>query len=569
VHDSTIFQFFQRMRVPLIVLISAYAIATVGFTLMPGVDDEGNPWRLSLFEAFYVVSYTGSTIGFGEVPYAFSAAQRMWTMVSIYLTVVAWLFSIGSIISLLQDPAFRRTLHRARFRRAVRAIDRPFYLVCGYGDTGRLLTRALSNRHYPLVVIDNNHDKIDTLAVEQHRAPVSAFCMDARQPDNLIEAGLRSRWCRGVMAVTHSSHANLKIAIAGKLLNRRGSVHARADLQDVADNMRSFETDHVINPIEEYVKRMRLAIERPEAFRLYHWLQSGPDARVPETRRPPRGRWILCGFGMLGRAACEMLVEAGMEVTVIEEDVSTPGLPDGSIEGRGTQAETLKAAGIDQAVGILATTSDDVDNLSILMTARELNDHLFFGVLENGLSTHALFQAAKPDFIGQPSTVIAGAILSRIQSPLVQGFMDQLLAEPEEVAARLLKRLQSFQQSTPPDLFTLRVSQRRSPALAGLLERGTEVPLQILIRDPSRRNERLPIEPLLLCRDGESKLLPDPSTRLVTGDRLLFAARAGIGYQLGRLLESENALARAITGQDIHQGWLWTRLFGSPRISER
>ena len=554
-------QFFQRMRLPLVVLISAYAIATVGFTLMPGLDDEGNPWRLSLFEAFYVVSYTGSTIGFGEVPYEFSAAQRMWTMVSIYLTVFAWLFSIGSIISLLQDPAFRRTMQRARFRRAVRAMDRPFYLVCGYGDTGRLLTRSLTRQHYPLVVMDNNADKIDALAVEQYSAPVSAFCMDARLPDNLIEAGLQSRWCMGVLAVTRDSQANLKIAISGKLLNRRCSVHARADLPGVADNMRSFETDHVVNPIEEYVKRMRLAFEQPQAFRLYHWLQSGPDARVPDVRQPPRGRWILCGFGALGQAAFEMLTEVGMEVTVIEEDTRIPGLPSGSIRGRGTQAETLKEANIDDAVGILATTADDVDNLSIVMTAREINEQLFFGVLENGLSSHALFRAAKPDFIGQPSTVIAGAILSRIRSPLVHEFMEQLIAEPEEVAADLLERLQSWQQPDPPDLFTLRISQRRAPALAGLLDRGIEVPLNALTRDPAHPDQGLPIAPLLLCREGTNRLLPDPTTRLATGDRLLLAARAGMGLRLTRLLENENALARTITGRDIHQGWLWQRLF--------
>ena len=393
-NESVLMQFFQRMRVPLVVLISAYAIATVGFTLMPGVDDQGNPWRLSLFEAFYVVSYTGSTIGFGEVPYAFSSAQRLWTMVSIYLTVIAWLYSIGSIISMLQDPALVRGIRRARFRRAVNAIREPFYLVCGCGDTGRLLTRALTGIGHPVVVIDHQATKINALATEKLRAQVVPFCMDASLPDHLVEAGLRHRWCLGVLAVTGDNHANLKIAIATKLLNQHCAVHARVEVQEVADNMRSFDTDHVVNPLEQYILRMRLAIEQPFAFRVYHWLQSGPDARVPEAARPPRGRWILCGFGRLGRAAHAMLIEAGMEVTVIEHKPDRPGLPDDAIQGYATQADTLQAAGVEHAVGVLATTTEDVDNLSILMTARALNDKLFFGVLENGLSSHALFQAA-------------------------------------------------------------------------------------------------------------------------------------------------------------------------------
>lgn len=563
--DSVIFQFFQRMRVPLVVLISAYAIATVGFTLMPGVDDQGNPWRLSLFEAFYVVSYTGSTIGFGEVPYPFSPAQRLWTMVSIYLTVIAWLYSIGSIISMLQDPALVQSIRRARFRRAVDAIGEPFYLVCGCGDTGRMLTRALTARGHPVVVIDNQAAKIDALATEKLMAQVVPFCMDASMPDHLVEAGLRHRWCLGAMAVTGDNHANLKIAVAAKLLNHRCTVHARADAPEVADNMRSFETDHVVNPVEQYVLRMRLAIEQPMAFRVYQWLQSGPDARVPDVDRPPRGRWILCGFDRLGRAAHAMLKDVGMQVTVVEHEPDRADLPADAIKGFATQAETLQAAGVEDAVGILATTSDDVDNLSILITARALNDDLFFGILENGLSSHALFQAARPDFIGQPSRVIAGTILSRIRSPLVTEFFDRLLAADEAVAGELLKRLEGFGQDRPPELMTVRVSRRRAPALTEMLENDVPIDLDALQSDPVRSERQLPVAVLLLRRDSEDHLLPGGSTRLRVGDQLLLAGSASSARRLRSLLESETVLYRSLTGQDRHHGWLWQRLFPESR----
>ncbi len=561
--DSFLFLFFRRMRVPLVVLISAYAIATAGFTLMPGVDDEGNPWRLSLFEAFYVVSYTGSTIGFGEIPYDFTPAQRLWTMVSIYLTVIAWLFSIGTIISLLQEPSFRRSMQRARFRRAVRAINEPFYLVCGYGDTGRLLTRALTERRHPVVVIDRNGDKIDALSVQNFRMPVVSFAMDARPPDNLIESGMRSRWCMGVMAVTGDDHANLKIAVATRLLNKRCAIHARADMPEVADNMRSFDTEDVVNPVFEYVHRMRLAIERPAAFRLYHWLQSGPDARVPDIRQPLRGPWILAGFGRLGKAMHAMLVEIGIEVTVIEEDETIDGLPSNFIRGRGTQAETLEEAGIDRAVGILATTRDDVDNLSILITARELKPDLFTGVLENGLSSHAMVRAAEPDLVAQPSNVIAGTILSRIRSPLVQPFIERILECEEDEIDDLLDRLSGHCRGSPPDFLTLRISERRAPALASLIERGVEVPVSALLNDPVHKGKRLPVEALLLRRDSEDRLNPAGETGLMLGDRLLLAGHPRAGRRLRAMLENENILGRALTGHEIHQGWLWRYLTGT------
>ncbi len=59
----------RRLRRPLILIIASFAIATIGLTLAPGVDDHGQTWYMSIFEAFYVISYTATTIGFGEVPY--------------------------------------------------------------------------------------------------------------------------------------------------------------------------------------------------------------------------------------------------------------------------------------------------------------------------------------------------------------------------------------------------------------------------------------------------------------------------------------------------------------------
>lgn len=55
------------MRAPIIVLIVIYAISVFGLTLVPGVDAEGKAAPpLSFFHAFYFISYTATTIGFGK-----------------------------------------------------------------------------------------------------------------------------------------------------------------------------------------------------------------------------------------------------------------------------------------------------------------------------------------------------------------------------------------------------------------------------------------------------------------------------------------------------------------------
>jgi hypothetical protein len=143
----------RRLRLPLIVLITVYAIAVLGMTLIPGVDQHGQPWRMDFFHAIYFVSFLGTTIGLGEVPYPFTDAQRLWTTFIIYAAVVAWLYAIGSILTLIQDQGFRRVLAFGSFTRKVQRSQEPFYLVCGYGDAGSLLVRELVERHIHCVVV--------------------------------------------------------------------------------------------------------------------------------------------------------------------------------------------------------------------------------------------------------------------------------------------------------------------------------------------------------------------------------------------------------------------------------
>ena len=61
----------RRMRFPLLLVIGVYTFCTAGLALIPGTDPlTGRPSPpLTIFDAFYVVSFTSTTIGFGEVPH--------------------------------------------------------------------------------------------------------------------------------------------------------------------------------------------------------------------------------------------------------------------------------------------------------------------------------------------------------------------------------------------------------------------------------------------------------------------------------------------------------------------
>jgi Trk K+ transport system NAD-binding subunit len=557
--SNTLFLLLRRLRTPLVLLIVVYAVAVLGLVLIPGVDEQGRPWRMSFFHAFYVVSYTATTIGFGELPHTFTDAQRMWLTGTIYASVIVWLYAIGALLAALQDPAFRLLRVETAFARAVRRLREPFYLVCGYGDTGALLIRALVDAGIQAVVLDNDPERIAALELEDLPMMVPGLRGDAAQPATLMRAGLTHPQCLGVIALTNRDEVNLKIAITVKLLRPRLTVICRADTRDVAVNMASFGTDHIINAFDTFAGRLAMALHSPGMYLLYEWMTAAPHEPLREPIFPPVGRWILCGFGRFGKAVYTRLTREGVVATVIEADPAHTQPPPGSVVGRGTEAVTLEEAGIRDAVGIVAGTDNDANNLSIIMTARELNPKLFMVARQNETQNDALFRAARLDLLMQRSSVIAHKIFALLTTPLLTEFLDLARKQGNEWANQLVSRLGGIVGEEAPETWGLSITPLEAPAIYAGLARGTCVTVGDLWRDPRNREERLPGIVLLLKRGSVEMLVPDEATPLEQGDQLLLAGRVEARRLLSWIERNHNAFAYLLTGEERPAGYLWER----------
>ena len=550
----------RRMRAPLLVLIAAYAISIFGLVLVPGVDDQGQTWHMDFFDAFYFVSYMATTIGFGEIPYAFSDAQRLWTIAAIYLTVVAWFYALGTILTLVQDRAFQQALIENRFARSVGRLREPFYLVCGYGDTGSLLVRALTERGLRAVVLDIKEERIAELKMVDLSVYVPGLVADAAVPKHLIEGGLQHAECAGVVALTDQDQVNLQVAITSKLLNPRLEVICRSESRDAARNMASFGTDYIVNPFDAFARRLAMALHSPEQHVLYEWLTGVPGTDHEPVIYPPRGTWVVCGHGRFGQAVKRYLEYEGVKTVVVDANPEQRDCDD-CIEGRGTEAVTLREARIDQAVGIVAGTDDDADNLSILMTARDLNARLFFVARQNKRAHDAIFNAARPDLVMQRSQIIARQILARITTPLLSGFLRQARHKPSEWAADLVNRLELAAGDQVPHIWTIEVTPERAPALASALSEGLELRLDYLMRDSRDRDKVLPCLALLLQRDGEDMMIPAIDVVLREGDFLLFCGRREAAARMEWVVWNLNAVSYIATGQERPSSFVWRLVF--------
>ncbi len=547
----------RRMRTPLIVLICAYALAVLGFVLIPGVDDQGQPWRMSFFHAFYFVSFMGSTIGFGEIPYPFTDGQRLWTLLTIYMTVISWLYAIGTLISLMQTPLFRAAVTRNSFVRRVKKIREPFFLVCGYGDTGNALVRALVELDIQCVVVDKSSERVDELELEELPKYVPALNGDASESEVLLDAGLNSAFCNGVIAITRDDQVNLKIAIASKLLNRDLRVFCWAETHDTGANMASFGTEYIIYPYDTFANYLSNAISQPSNYLLHQWLTSPRGTELSEPVFPPRGNWILCGYGRFGRAVYQKMLDQGLDVTVIAENHELLSPPPGSIEGRGTEEVTLNQAGIENAVGVIAGTDHDVNNLSIILTASALKPGLFTIARQEFATNNDIFRAANIDIVTNHSKLISSEVLALINTPLTTDFLQMARHQSADWSRNLVARLLGCVDETNPSAWVITIKPERSPALMQHIDQGKEVLLNYLIRSPHNRKKKLPCVPLMLSRGGEKVLLPDPATPLKAYDRILFAGNPAAKRASDEVGYSPELLHYMVTGDNVARGKLW------------
>ena len=559
---GAIFHALRRLRIPLIVLIGAYAVSIIGFVIIPGTLEDGGSWRMDFFHAFYFVSFMGSTIGFGEIPHPFNGAQRLWTLFSIYATVFSWLYAIGTTISLLQDRVFLRALSRSRASHAIYRMREPFYLLCGYGEAGKVVSRFLNDIGERMVVIERGEQAVNDLYLDELPMLVRAIQGDAADPGQLERAGLTHPQCKGVIAVIGDDQENLKIAISAKLLNQKLKVFGRVSEEDTADNMRSFGTDHIINPIKTFAWHFSLAFSSPALHLLNDWLSQTDYQALTEPVFPPRGKWILCGYGRFGKAVYEKLTEQDNEVVVIETRPQLAHAPDGTIEGRGTEAVTLRQAGIEEAVGIVAGTDHDANNLSIVMTAKELNRELFTVGRQNQIRNAPLFEAADLDIVVNQNLLIANRIINLLTTPLTNEFLRQANKQDSSWSNELVSRISATVEDTAPLTWVLELTVPSAPGLYQVLRAGHEFRLSHLVREPHNRKMRLPCVPLMLVRGDDRTLVPDEQMALKFGDRILFCGPRGAREKMLSAVSRSDIMAYLVTGRHRIMSPLWRGLTG-------
>jgi len=543
---DAIFILMRRLRSPLVLLLIVFAVDVFGLTLMPGTDASGAPHHLTIFDAFYVMSYTATTIGFGELPYEFSLAQRMWVTFSIYSSVVVWAFTLGSLFGLFGDRAFQDAVRLQRIARQVRLLREPFLIIAGYGQMGQKIAETLDAQGRRLVIVDQDAHALDQLTGGKLSIDVPGIDGDIRDPRTLTLAGLGHSHCEGVLAMTHDDSVNLAAVMAVQLLRPEVPVYARANDPAIAASMHDFGADGVINPYDRFGEYLILRLQRPTTYRLVTWLLAPYDTPLEPCRRAvPSGRWVVASDDHFGSEIATDLREAGIAVELVQPDAPLPDL--------------------DSVVGLVAGASDENGNLALAARARLANPEVFLSVRASSEGLVPLLTAFAPDSVFIPARLTAEEALARVIAPDFWEFFRFAFNQDEDWARALLDRLVNRQGEGSPISRRFVLDLAHAPGAMKWLSHH-ELKLGDLLRDPDHREQPIALVPLILTRGAEDVFAPPDDLLLRPGDEIVVAGHDAAMDVLDHTLFHPDAVEYVATGNVVPATWIFRKL--SPRVQD-
>ena len=513
----------KRLRVPFLVLVVTFSISITGLILIPGVDDAGNEYHMTFFDAFYFVSYMASTIGFGEAPYSFTYPQRIWVSATIYITVVGWFYGIGTIVSIVQDEALRKAINRNRFAKQVKGLSEKFFIILGYNSVTKSIINRINNDDYRVVVIDRSEAKIDELILEDFYPHVPAYTGEATKQQMLKMAGIHQKNCVGVISLFGDDTKNTQIATISKLLNKNVDVIVKASSSQHLEHFKSMDLKHVQNPFDIISKRIYYSITAPHIWLLEMWMH-GHSLKLRNRDIFPKGRYILCGYGQMGHAIERGLQKADVDYIVYNINSKKYAKEkETTIFGDNEDTQKLLDLGVKESACFIATTKDDLLNLTILNKAKSLNPDIFTVARENSLEELNIFKAAKINKIYVLEQILADSTYNNLAKPLSEAFIKEV-RKKDEVWAENIVRMLNNMTGVNPSYFETVVDEEHMYALSIELSDGKEITLANLRHSREDRTKILHIVYLVLKRDGHIYLMPDLDMKLQLGDELLVVA---------------------------------------------
>lgn len=142
---------------------------------------------------------------------------------------------------------------------------------------------------------------------------------------------------------------------------------------------------------------------------------------------------IICGFGRNGRQAARKLILHKKPFVIIDkkplENRDDEFADTIFIHGNAIEDEVLKQAGIEKAVGIIASLPSDADNLFIVISSKELNPNIKVISRASNSNTIKKLKTAGAENVIMPDKIGGEHMASLLITPDIVEFVDHITLE--------------------------------------------------------------------------------------------------------------------------------------------
>lgn len=240
----------QNLQRALLFVGVIYILATAGFVAAG--------W--SIADAFYMVTLTIFSVGYGEVHPIDTPWLRVLAMGTIILGCTGMIVTTGALVQVFAHYQIARLLGMDRMHSEIDRLS-GHAIICGLGRIGNQLAKELATAKSPFVILERDPAKIATAK------SMGYLCLagDATDEDALREAGIER--ARVLATVLPDDAKNVFITLSARNLNPKLEIIARGELPSTEGKLFHAGADKVVLPTHIGAERIAEMILYPSTDR--------------------------------------------------------------------------------------------------------------------------------------------------------------------------------------------------------------------------------------------------------------------------------------------------------------
>jgi voltage-gated potassium channel len=211
-------------------------------------------------DAFYMVTLTVFTVGYGEVRPIDTQFLHWVTIGTMAFGCTGMIFLSGALVQFMTLNPLQQLLGGRRVQSEIDKLENHI-IVCGFGRIGVELAKALKDGRAPYVVIEQDERRV-TQARDAGHACLQG---DATSEALLMDAGIDR--ARALVTVVPNDAANVFITLSARSLNSKIEIVARGDAVSTERKLVHAGANKVVLPTHIGAERIAEILLFPETSR--------------------------------------------------------------------------------------------------------------------------------------------------------------------------------------------------------------------------------------------------------------------------------------------------------------